>query len=163
MSEEAPAIKAIEGRRAMRAAISRVIGEARQSLWLLSHQLESGIYRHSALIDEFRQHLLANRRLQVKLIVSEPALAIRQAESLVELSRRLPSRFEIREPDVPEHHFDQEVVIADRRAYFLREDSRSRVARCALADPAGAHRLCLRFEDHWQNSQPCMEFRRLGI
>ena len=160
--EDSRPVTAVEGREAMRAALIDVIGKASRRLLILSQCLESGLYRDRAVVDAFKQQVLSQPRLEVKLIISDPKLAIQQAERLIELARRVNSKFEFREPIGSQHCFEQEVVIADRTAYFYRDRPDNLIAKHGRKDPVGAHDLKQEFDARWQNSQPAAEFRRLG-
>lgn len=155
-------VVAIEGREALCRAMQQVIGEARRSLLMLSMHLDGALYKQHALVECLKQQLLDNRRLRVKLIISEPSVAAKQAEPFIELTRRLPSQFELREPVARIHQFEDECLIADRRAYVYRGLRNSRTAKLALHDAIGAHALRKRFDDYWQHTHPCTEFRQLG-
>ncbi len=153
---------AIEGRDAMREALIQVIGQAQSDLLISSACLEAALYKSLDVVEALKQQALAQRRLQVRCIISDPKRAMEQAEPLIELARRLSSQFEFREPAGVVHQFEEECVIADRLAYLYRDRPDNLMAKFALRDGPGAHPLVQRFDERWLNSQPSMEFRRLG-
>ncbi len=152
----------IEGRDAMREALIQVIGQAQRDLLVSSACLESALYKATDVVEALKQQALAQRRLRIKLIISDPKRAMEQAEPLIELARRLSSQFKFREPVGVVHQFEEECIIADRLAYLYRDRPDNLMAKFALRDGPGAHPLVQRFDERWLNSQPAMEFRRLG-
>ena len=155
-------IVAVDGREAMRTAIIEVIGQARRSLLILSQCLERQLYQDSAVVEALKQQLLDNRHLQVRMLVADPRVAVRDAGMLTALARRLSSRFTIHEPDERGPVFSEELVLAERRSYLLLSLPKNRTATYARRDPVGGKIWSKTFDELWLNSQPSLEFRQLG-
>ncbi len=161
MNEAEREVVALEGEAALKGAMISTIGAARQSLLILSQRLDPRLYRDLKVIEALRHQAVTERRLSIRILVSEPKAALRDAEALIGLARRLDSKFTLHEPASGEHVFEEDLLLADSRAYVQRSHPENLIAKYAQDDPRGGHALEQHFENHWRNSRPSVEFRQL--
>ena len=156
-------IQDIEGRAALSAAARELISAVSLELRIASRCLEGAIYRDRDLIDALKAQLLAQRRLRVRLLVAEPDQALREAEPLLELLRRLSSQVDIHTPHAADLAFEHEWLIADERGFVRRDRPDNLISRYAAAEALAARALAREFDAAWDRSRPASELRRLGI
>lgn len=155
-------IQSIEGRIALRDAAIAVLGEARQMLCIATMAMEPALFRDAELLDALKYQLLNERRLKVRILVSESRRARPHSDLLIALVRRLSSQFSIHEPQSSAHAFTHEWWIADRKAHLKRNHPDNLISAYAAHDPMGAHNMRDDFEAEWLTSTPSLEFRQLS-
>ena len=162
MNDETRRIQAIEGRDALREAAIALLQQARQSLCIASHALDPALFRNMELLDALKDQLLAQRRLKVRILISEPRKARPHADGLLGLALRLGSQFTFHEPTGPEFAFNHDSWVADRSGHLRRNQADALIAAYGSDDPMGAHNLKDEFETAWLHSRPSLEFRQLA-
>ncbi len=145
----------------MRDAALQVIACAKRELNIASAQLEPALFADAQLIEALKQQLLTERRLKLRLLISKPRVARRHADRLLGLARRLPSQFAWRQPSRPEHSFEHDLWVADRKAYVIRKSVSALYARFGPNSPLESKNLKDEFEQTWQHALPSTEFRQL--
>lgn len=153
----------IEGREALGQALLEVVASSEFELRLASQCLDGRLFRQAALLEALRRRLLEQRRLSVRVLLSDPVLALREAEPLIELFRRLSSQVSIRSPSREADQFSRDLLIADERSYALRERPDQLKHNYASNDPPAARALARDFDSAWDQARPASELRRLGI
>ncbi|RZO86127.1 MAG: hypothetical protein EVA65_04125 [Oceanococcus sp.] len=154
--------QAVEGRIALRDAAIELVGQARGSLYIATMAMEPALFRDPQLLDALKYQLLDERRLKVKVLVSEARRARPHADLFIALLRRLSSRFSVHEPSNSQHGFTHDWWIADRKAHLRRNHPDNLISSYAADDPIGAHNLRDDFDAAWLDSVPSLEFRQLS-
>lgn len=160
---EAPRPEAIVGLADMTAAVTRVIGSARNELAILSCRLEPALYGDAALVDALHELALRHERVRVRILVNDPEPAGRRAHRLVEFARRLTSRIEIRQLAEDHRGTIDDCVIADTASVWMRERPDSIESRLFMAVPLEARAQLRRFDPLWEFATPARELMSLHI
>lgn len=161
MSEHEREVDLKEGRDGLREAALGLIVSARDSLWIASPVLEPALFHDVELIEALKYQLLEHRRLKVRLLISEPRSARRNADRLLALMRRLPSQFLVHQPARDQFHFENEIWLADNTGFLKRESPKALYTSYGLHAPTKAKVQRNEFEDLWHNSVSSPEFRQL--
>ena len=152
----------IEGRDALRSAVIALIEAAQRELTIASATLEPALFNDQGVIETLKNRLLERRRMTVRLLISDPQPARRNAERLVALLRRLPSQFTIHQPGRSEHSFGYDLWVADDQAFVKREDASALYAVFGKYDPLQAKTYKDAFDQAWLRSVYSPEFRQLS-
>ena len=154
----------IEGRVAFAAAALELASQAQTALRLLSFDFDRAIYGDEAFVDQIKRLALSSERARIKVLINQPKAAMRGAHRFVELGRRLPSRIEFRELSEEQLVSERgDWLIADQRGLLERQDPAALAARLHREAPLEARAKAQRFDELWEQSIGCSEFRSLGL
>ncbi|MGB0218588.1 MAG: hypothetical protein ACPGJF_04570 [Sinimarinibacterium flocculans] len=163
MDREPPSASLIVGRQAYAAILEQMAASARMELVILSHAFDAAVYGAEPLVERVKAFCLAHERARVRVLVNQPALAMRSAHRFVELGRRMPSRIGFRQLDDEDRGVIEELAIGDGRSLLHRETPDQLEARY-LADAPLEARLHLKtFDERWERGVPAREFSELKI
>lgn len=161
-SREAQPPRAIVGLADAIVAVAGVIGRARNELAILSCRLEPALYGDTAVVDAFSVLALRHERVRIRILVSQPDLAMRRAHRLVEFARRLTSRIEFRELPEDQRGLVEDCVIADSVAVWHR-DNPEQLESSVYESTLEARLQLRRFDPLWEVSTPARAFTELHI
>jgi hypothetical protein len=163
MSTPAASERVVVGREAQAAAVIELATLARMEFVVLSHGFDARLYGTEALVERVKDFCLAHERARVRVLVNQPALAMREAHRFVELGRRLPSRVAFRQLDEEDRGVVEELVIADGRSVMRRESPDQLEARLWIETPLEARLRLKTFNELWERGVPAREFSELKI
>lgn len=164
MSDPADVPVKLEGRAELTSALRAAVEAARREVLLLSFDFDRGLYGSEAFVDAIKALGLSSDRARIRVLINQPRSAMRDAHRLVELGRRMPSRIEFRE--LPEQRLSThraDWLIVDERHLIERGAPDSLFARQQLDAPLLARAKAKAFQELWDESPGCTEFRVLGI
>lgn len=144
-------------------AALQVVGAARHHLALLSVELERNLFGTQAFIERLRTFILAHRRAQLRVLVHDPAAAVRNSIRLVEFGRLLSSRIEFRAMPEDKRRLREEFLIADERALLYRSSPDQISAKHYADAPLVARSHLREFDALWNESTVAREMSSLGI
>jgi hypothetical protein len=163
MNAPAASESVVVGREAQAAAVLQLAQLAYVEIAILSHGFEARLYGADALAERVKQFCLAHERARVRVLVNQPALAMREAHRLIELGRRLPSRMAFRQLDEEDRGVVEDLVIADGRSVLRREAPNQIEARLWIETPLEARLRLKTFDELWERAVPAREFSELKI
>ena len=140
-----------------------MVAVARHELALLSVDLERNLFGTDAFTARLRTFILAHRRARLRVLVHEPAAAVRNSIRLVEFGRLLSSRIEFRAMPEDRRKRREEFLIADERALLYRSSPDQLDAKHYPDAPMVARSHLREFEALWQESTVAREMTSLGI
>ena len=144
-------------------AALQVVGVARHHLALLSVDLERNLFGTDAFTSRLRTFILAHRRAQLRVLVHNPAAAVRNSVRLVEFGRLLSSRIEFRALPESKRKLREEYLIADERALLYRSAPDQLGAKHYPDAPLVARSHLREFEALWSDSTVAREMSSLGL
>ena len=153
----------IESREENRYATNRMVKQCRNSVEIISRELDSQIYDTQEFIDSIRRLVLDNYHAKVRIIVLEPRVIIKQNHMLVNLAMDLSSFIDIRKPGAEYASFNEAVFIADGCGYIHRLKSDRYEATVNFNDRRGTRYMLDHFNEMWSKSQTDMNLRKLHI
>lgn len=138
-----------------------IIAQARRGLSIFTPDLEPWLYdsndMRQACLDFARQF----PECRLRILVRDPSLIIRRGHRLLTLSRRLPSRIEIRHADPDQPTGDDAFLFADDMAMLWRPDAREHAGVACRHHPGRVRQLRARFDDAWKHSPFNADLRSL--
>ncbi|MFT3762808.1 MAG: GNAT family N-acetyltransferase [Pseudoxanthomonas sp.] len=155
----------IASREAAAAITAAIVLHARRSLVVYSRDLDPGLFDAPAVLDALRR--LATRRgagAEIRILLHDPLAPQRALAPLLPLAQRLPSVFAFREVSDPvDLPCPSAYVASDGGGYYFRPFAHRFDGEADLANPGRARQLREEFNQVWERSRPCSEFRALGI
>jgi hypothetical protein len=140
-----------------------MLQQAQQSLSIFSYNFDGQLYNTSEFISSLRSLSLDNRNSQVRILIQDMNFLVKHSHRVIELSRRLPTSFEIRESGPQFEHLNSCYSILDGRGVILRSDAMRYDAKVDFHDPRLAKELLKQFNEIWDQSEPSPEIQRLHI
>ena len=155
----------LDGHAAFAAKALELVRGGRGELFLLSDSLERGLYGSEEFADAVKSFLLDSERARLCVFVSQPQQAVQNVPRLVELSRRISSRFEFRQPSEEQSSHGQrsEWLLADRRVLLERREPESLQAQFWAQEPQRGKLRAEAFEAIWNEAQPAQYLRSLDL
>lgn len=153
----------LEGAEQFARATQALVQQTRRDLFLLTPDLEPERYNTEAFGAALSALARRSRHSDVRILLGDPAIAVRWGHKVVALSRRLPSRLRIRQ--LHEDDFDPEeaFIVCDDIA-LLRRDGMAGYAGSLVARAIPhAQRAAARFLERWERAHEVPDFRELGI
>jgi hypothetical protein len=144
-----------------------LIAQARRKLFILTYDFEPARYNNDALASAISAFVRLSRFSDVRILLGDPAIAIRWGHRLVTLSRRLPSQLQIRQlsdDDFLQFQRQPELWIVADDIGLIRRDNKDvyRGMLAAKAIPA-AQRASQQFLEMWERGKTINDFKRLDI
>lgn len=135
-----------------RAHALALLQQAQRSLCLYSADLEPWLYHHSSMQAACTNFLLANPRNQLRILLRDSSLAVKQGHRLLTLARRLSSNCQIRKlhPDYPSEELN--FLLVDDCALLLRPEPSQYAGYACYQDPASVRLRRAQFEQAWNTS-----------
>jgi hypothetical protein len=147
----------------VREATLAITQQAKKSLNIFTHTLDSRIYNNQALYDAVLKLATYSRYSLIRIIIKDSTSIVKQGNRLAELSHRISSRVQIRNPPLEFQDNTEEFVLADERGLMHRPvTDRYNGELCFNATTKG-RQLLKYFDDCWKKSAPDPELRRLHI
>jgi len=142
---------------------ARLTTQARRELLIFTHDLDPPVYDQAEFLEAVKQLVLPNRSARVWVLLQSNRRVRREGHRLIELSRRLPSRIEIRRvhPDHLDHA--ENFLVADesgllQQRYFTRHEG-----SVCFHSPLAAREHRSFFLGVWDQSHPDSDLRRLHL
>lgn len=145
------------------AATEQLISGARRQLCIFSRDLESKLYGQKAIAEALKQFALRNRGDGVRIIIQEPANLAGQLHPVLELAQRLPSHIQLRAPEEAEDQHYLPAFVLNDGGYLFRPLANRIEGHWSPSLPARNRQLRDEFDQIWQRSRLCTEFRALAL
>jgi predicted GNAT family N-acyltransferase len=142
----------------------QLLGDARHRLSIYLPLLGNDSYASAEELAELRRIAISGRGAQIRILLHDPAAALRNDHRLVALAQRLSSAIQIRTPvEEADLAYISAYLLNDAGGYlFLPEADRAQ-GRAARHDRASQAPLQQHFDDVWERAEPASELQALGI
>lgn len=138
--------------------------QARHRLWIYSRDLDPLLYDREPFLEHVRRLLTSAAQAELRVLVHDPAVAVRDGHRLLALAQRLSSRCHLRTPVVDEDRQYAAAFLLDDRGGYLYRPIGSRFEGEGNPHRPGRQRALLSyFEQVWERSEPSPELRRLAL
>ena len=153
----------ISTREVMQQAAITVLSEASRKVSIFTHDLEPGIYDNPEFLEIIKRMVLSQTYARIRVLIANPARAVKNGNNFVHLGRRLNTYIEFRHVREDLRTHAEAFCIADETAlvYRLQADRWEGIAD--TYEPAVAKLYGKMFDEMWLASEVEMEFRQLGI
>ena len=160
---ESDTVIELEDGDACRHAIDLLTDQTRNSLEMISRDLDAPLLDRGPFLDALNRLCSRNRQARVRILVQDPAAAVRDGHRLIELGRRLSSSIEFRQPHPDYRHYNEAFLVADGCGYLHRPLADRYEGTVNFNDRVQARRYQDFFTEVWERSQPHPDLRRLYI
>ncbi len=152
----------ISTREEMREAAVQVVSEASRRVSIFTHDLEPGIYDDPEFLEIVKRLVLSQTYARIRVLIADPARAVKNGNDFVHLGRRLNTYIEFRHVREDLRTHAEAFCIADTTAlvYRLQADRWEGIAD--INAPAVASLYGNMFDEIWTASETKPEFRQLG-
>jgi hypothetical protein len=147
----------------MRQAVNDVAAEASRKLSIFTHDLDPGIYDDPDFLEIVKHLVLSQAYARIRVLIADPARAIKNGNSFVHLGRRLNTYIEFRHVREDLRTHAESFCIADETALVYRLQHERWEGIADTYEPAVAKLYGKMFDEIWQASEVEIEFRQLGI
>ncbi|MCK6369804.1 MAG: hypothetical protein L6Q83_00520 [Gammaproteobacteria bacterium] len=146
-----------------RDAIVAIASAAKRSLAIMTSDLEPGIYDDEGFLDAAKRLVLSKRYAKIRVIVTDPARAIRNGNRFVGVARRLNTYIDLRNAHQDYRGHREAFLIADDSALVYRVDSARWEGIADSYDPVVTRRYLEFFDNIWNVSEQGPEFREVRV
>lgn len=153
----------ISTREEMRQAAIEVVGEAKRKVSIFTHDLEPGIYDNSDFLEIVKRLVLSQAYARIRVLIADPARAVKTGNNFVHLGRRLNTYIEFRHVREDLRTHAEAFCIADQTALVYRLQASRWEGIADTHEPAVAKLYSTMFDEIWLASEVTTEFRQLGI
>jgi len=137
--------------------------QAQRTLLLHTRDLEAVIFDQLPFLEAVQEMVRRHRDSCFHILLQDGRAAIRNSNRLIELSRRLSTRIEIRQPQAEHLDFPEAFLLADDTGYLHRPLYSRYEGTAGFNNPAMNLRLKRYFTEVWERSIPDVEMRRLYL
>lgn len=156
--------RAIDGREALAAARLQLLAATRHRLVLHLPLLGGDDYGNDAELAELKRIATSGQHADIRILLHDPATALRDGHRLVLLFQRLSSTIAIRTPveDVDRQNISA-WLLNDTGGYLYLPDAGQPQGRMALADRPAQAPLQRQFDEAWERSARASELQGLDL
>lgn len=147
----------------MRQAAIEVVREAKRKVSIFTHDLEPGIYDNPEFLEIVKRLVLSQAYARIRVLIADPARAVKSGNQFVHLGRRLNTYIEFRHVREDLRTHAEAFCIADQTALVYRLQARRWEGIADTHEPAVAKLYGTMFDEIWLASEVTTEFRQLGI
>nr|WP_225561947.1 hypothetical protein [Rhodanobacter sp. DHB23] len=148
----------------MAAARLQLLAATRHQLVLHLPLLGRDDYAGDAEQAELKRIATSGRRAGIRILLHDPAAALRDGHRLILLFQRLPSAIAIRTPvEDPDRQNASAWLVNDTGGYLYLPDADQPQGRMALADRPAQAPLQQQFDDIWARSVRAVELHKLDL
>jgi len=146
-----------------RSAVAEIAATANRRISIYTPDLEMGIYDHDAFLEVAKRLVLSKRYARIRVLISDPARAVRNGNRFVTLGRRLNTYIEFRNVDEDYREHREAFLVADDQALLYRVDAARWEGIADSYEPAVARRYLGLFDEIWNASVVEQELRALRV
>ena len=144
-------------------AVAEIAATANRRLSIYTPDLELGIYDHDTFLEVAKRLVLSKRYARIRVLISEPARAVRNGNRFVALGRRLNTYIEFRNVHEDYRDHREAFMVADDHALLYRVDASRWEGSADSYEPGIARRHLGLFDEIWNASVVEQELRELRV
>lgn len=153
----------IESREENRSATIKMAHQFKQSMEIISRELDSSIYDDPEFLDAVKKTIFENQRTKIRIIILNPQIVTKHGHRLVTLTMDLTTFIEIRKPGIEHSGFNEAMLLADGCGYIHRKKSNRFEGSVNFNDRRTCKYLLDHFNEIWSKSTMDHNFRKLQI
>lgn len=140
-----------------------LVAQTRRQLFILTPDLEPERYNTAEFAEALSAFVRRSRFSDARILLGDPAIAIRWGHKLVALSRRLPSKLRIRQLHEDDINPPEAWMVSDNIALLRRDSPAAHEGMLSAKSIPHAQRATLHFEEMWNRSREIIDFRELRV
>jgi hypothetical protein len=159
-------IRAVSGPEAIAAMRLALLAAVRHKLAIHLPVLPADAFNSPDELAELRRIAISGRGAEIRIVLGDPAAALRTGHRLIDLAQRMPSVLRIRTPVEEDTRSETETsswLLNDTNGYLFLPDADRSEGRAALKDGPGQAPLLLQFEQIWQRAMPATQLQGLAL
>lgn len=137
--------------------------QATRRIDIFSHNLEPAIYAQSGFVDAVSAFARSNPHTGVRILLFDPAIAVRNGNALLALAQRLPTSIQIRKVNTHYAGREESFMLVDDSGLVFRAHPESYEGYAEFAAPARVKEKGNEFLEVWERSKGDPELNRLGL
>ena len=141
----------------------KMLSQASRSIDIFSQKLNSAIYNHREIIEQFKSCLLGSQHSRMRILIASPEALVNNRHQIIDLAQRLSSKLEIRHTHDDYRGDSQAFLIVDGRAIIRRPHGNRYEGIANFNNPGQAKELTHYFDEVWNHSTQSPELKRLHI
>jgi hypothetical protein len=146
-----------------RAAVAELATRAERSLSIYTPDLEPQLYDQDCFLEPMKRLVLARRHARLRVLISDPARASREANRFMQMARRLTSYIDLRNVS-PEYRGNPcSFIVADDKAIAYRQQCSRWDGIVEFNDVSVVRRYLAYFDEAWAESQIQPELRATAV
>jgi hypothetical protein len=146
-----------------RAAVADITAGAQRTLSIYTPDLEPQLYDQDCFIDPIKRLVLARGHARVRVLISDPARAVREGNRFMQMARRLTSYIDLRNV-APDYRSNPcAFIIADNKAIAYRQQASRWDGIVELDDKDVVRRYMEYFNSVWAGSLIQPELRATAV
>ena len=130
-------------------AVVEITGRVDRALAILTPDLEPEIYDHEKFLEALKKFILARAFARVRVLITDPARAMKSGNQFVTMGRRLNSYIEFRNLKEEFRSHDEAFCLADENALVYRADGKRWEGMSDTNDPALVSQNLESFDELW--------------
>lgn len=131
----------------------QLLAETSHRLAIYQPLLTDEVYASPNELAELRRIATSGRGAQIRLLVHDPATALRDSHRLIALAQRVPSIVQVRTPvDEVDLAYGSSYLLTDQGGYIFQPDAQRASGRGAAHDRAAQAPLMQHFNEVWERS-----------
>ncbi|MFZ0872796.1 MAG: GNAT family N-acetyltransferase [Rhodanobacter sp.] len=142
----------------------QLLQETRHRLAIYLPLLDNDSYASTEELAELRRIAISGRGAQIRVLLHDPAAALRNDHRLVALAQRLPSALQIRMPvEEADLAYLSAYLLNDVRGYLFLPEANRPQGRAASRDRAALAPLQQHFDEVWERAERASVLQALNI
>jgi predicted GNAT family N-acyltransferase len=142
----------------------QLLRDARHRVELYAPLLPVDSYASDDELEQWRRLATSGRNAHIRIVLHDPAAALRDDHRLIALAQRLPSALHIRTPlEDADLSYGSSYLLNDVGGYLLLPDATRLPGRAARHDRAAQAPLRQHFDHAWDRSTPASVLQRLDM
>jgi len=133
----------------VRNAVVEFTRHADRALAILTPDLEPEIYDHEEFLETLKKFIFARGFARIRVLITDPARAIKSGNQFVSMGRRLYSYIEFRNVKEEFRHHEEAFFVADENALIYRADGKHWRGMADSNEPAVARKHLDAFDELW--------------
>lgn len=150
-------------REEVRAAVVEVASLATRSMAIFTHDLEPEIYDHDDFLEAIKRFILARSFARIRVLIVDPARAMKHGNRFVTIGRRLNSYIEFRNLKEEYRNHPEAFCIADETALVYRINANRWEGMSDTYEPAVARSYLNTFDELWHACEVAAELRQMHL
>ena len=160
---ESDTVLRLDGLDDFKRATRTLLAQARREVYLLTPDFEPERFNNVDFVDALSAFARRSRYTDARILVGDPAIAVRWGHKVVALARRLPTRLRIRQLHEDDVDATEALIVADDIGLLRREGREGLKGSLVARAIPHAQRASNRFTEMWERSQEVADFRNLDI
>ncbi|GAB3038014.1 MULTISPECIES: GNAT family N-acetyltransferase [Oleiagrimonas] len=145
-------------------SVLQLLADARHAFVVHHRDLAPGVLDHDEVLTAVRKLATSGRGADVRMLLADPAQALRDDHRLIPLVQRLPSTLHLRQPLEDEDRAYPSAFFANDNGGYLMLPQVGRFdGRGATFNLGTSHQLIAYFDEVWQRAAPATALRSLEL